>query len=136
MRVVVDTNCLLVSISSKSNYHWLLEAIRKQTFTLCLSNEVLMEYVEIIERFFSPETAHPIYQLLTSADNVMRVEIFYKWPLITNDPDDDKFVECAFAGNADFIVTEDKHYNVLATIDFPKLTVINLETFKTILETL
>ncbi len=134
MRVVIDTNCLLVSISSKSSYHWLVEAISKQRFTLCLSNEVLTEYVEIIERFFSKETSQPVFQLLTRADNVLRVEVFYKWSLITSDPDDDKFVECAFAANADFIVTEDTHYNVLAGVEFPKITVIDLATFKALLD--
>ena len=133
MRVVIDTNCLLVSISPKSAYHWLFQAFREHRFTLCLSNEVLTEYVEIIDRYLSAETAQSAYQLLARAENVLRVEIFYKWPLITSDPDDDKFVECAFAANADFIVTEDKHYKVLADIAFPKFTVTSLEEFKSIL---
>ena len=91
MRVVIDTNCLLVSISPKSKYHWLFQAFREQRFNLCLSNEVLTEYVEIIDRYLSTETAQPAYQLLTRSENVIRVEIFYKWPLITNAPDDDQF---------------------------------------------
>ncbi|RYZ88533.1 MAG: putative toxin-antitoxin system toxin component, PIN family [Proteobacteria bacterium] len=133
MKVVVDTNCLLVAISSKSRYHWLLVALQEQRFTLCLSNEILSEYVEIIDRYFSTDTTQPFYQLLTRADNVEQVVIFYKWPLITNDPDDDKFVECAFAANADFIVTEDKHYDVLAELEFPKIKTVNLSTFKLLL---
>lgn len=64
---------------------------------------------------------------------MVRVEIFYKWPLITNDPDDDKFVECAFAANADYIVTEDRHYNVLIDVEFPKFTVVGLDRFKVLL---
>ncbi|PRY41110.1 putative PIN family toxin of toxin-antitoxin system [Spirosoma oryzae] len=134
MKIVLDTNCLLVSLSARSAYHWLFQAIRQKRFELFISNEILTEYVELIDRYFSPAVSEPVYQLLTQSDHVHQVEIFFHWPLITNDPDDDKFVDCAFAANVDFIVTEDRHYEALTTVDFPKLTVINLETFKSLLK--
>ena len=40
------------------------------------------------------------------------------------DEDDQKFVDCAVCGNADFLVTNDKHYNMLKDIKFPKVKVI------------
>ncbi len=58
----------------------------------------------------------------------------YRFTLIVDDPDDDKFVDCAVAGNADFIVSHDKHYNVLKNIPFPKVNVIKIPEFKEILE--
>ncbi|MEZ0542152.1 PIN domain-containing protein [Fibrella arboris] len=88
--------CYFVKVA---RYHWLLVALQEQRFRLCLSNEILSEYVEIIDRYFSADYAQPVYQLLTRADNAEQVVVFYKRPLITNDPDDDKFVECAFAAN-------------------------------------
>ena len=48
-------------------------------------------------------------------------EIHYNWRLITIDPDDNKFIDCAVAANADYLVTNDKHFNVLKEIDFPKV---------------
>ena len=48
---------------------------------------------------------------------------------ITADPDDNKFVDCAFAANATYIVSNDTHYNVLRTISFPKLFVLKLRAF-------
>ena len=133
MRIVLDTNCLLVSISERSKYHWLFQAICQKRFDLFISNEILTEYVELIDRYFSSEVSEPVYQLLTESDHIHQVEIFFHWPLITNDADDDKFVDCAFAANADFIVTEDKHYDVLSSVDFPRLAVINLGTFRQLL---
>ncbi|GAB3994486.1 hypothetical protein GCM10028807_32440 [Spirosoma daeguense] len=133
MRVVLDTNCLLVSISERSKYYWLFQALREKRFELYLSNEILTEYVELIDRYFSPAVAEPVYQLLTESDHIHQLEIFFQWHLITNDPDDDKFVDCAFAANADFILTEDKHYAVLASVSFPNISVINLETFRQLL---
>jgi len=54
--------------------------------------------------------------------------------LITQDPDDNKFIDCAFANNCDFLVTNDKHFSVLNNIDFPKINVVNIEEFKIIVE--
>ena len=53
--------------------------------------------------------------------------------MIRLDPDDDKFVDCAIASNADFIVTHDKHFNVLKDIDFPKVQTVNLTQFQQML---
>lgn len=47
--------------------------------------------------------------------------------LIKVDPDDNKFVDCAIAGNAKFIVTEDRHYDILQQIDIPKVNIIKLD---------
>jgi len=43
--------------------------------------------------------------------------------------DDNKFVDCAIVANADFIVSEDNHFNILKEIPFPHIRVIKLEDF-------
>ena len=48
---------------------------------------------------------------------------------ITEDPDDNKFVDCAIAADAELIVTNDKHFDVLRTVSWPKLTIIKLKEF-------
>jgi predicted nucleic acid-binding protein len=53
----------------------------------------------------------------------------FRFNLITADPDDNKFVDCAIVANADYIVSQDNHFNVLKKIDFPKLNVIRIEEF-------
>lgn len=53
----------------------------------------------------------------------------YHFNLITADPDDNKFVDCAIQANARYIVTNDHHYDVLRQIDFPKVGVIKLIDF-------
>ena len=49
--------------------------------------------------------------------------------LITVDPDDNKFVDCAISANAHYIVTNDHHYDVLKDIDFPKVNIVNIQQF-------
>jgi predicted nucleic acid-binding protein len=73
-----------------------------------------------------------LFLLLTSR-NVEKVIPYFKWNLIAADPDDNKFVDCALNAGADFIVTNDRHFNVLKNIDFPRTNVIDIETFKKIL---
>ena len=45
------------------------------------------------------------------------------------DPDDNKFVDCAFAANATYIVSDDTHYDVLREITFPQILVLELKAF-------
>jgi predicted nucleic acid-binding protein len=54
--------------------------------------------------------------------------------LIEADHDDDKFVDCAFAANATFIVSDDKHYDILKEISFPQLLVLKLKEFLGLLQ--
>lgn len=62
--------------------------------------------------------------------NVYKVDIYYNWDLIANDTDDNKFVDCAIAANAN--VYHDRHFDVLKNIEFPKVTVIGVGAFKEI----
>ena len=57
------------------------------------------------------------------------MDAHYRWNLITKDPDDNKFVDCAFFANADFIVSDDKHFNELGSVEFPKVLVVRLDDF-------
>ena len=63
-----------------------------------------------------------------------RVETFFRYNLIHADPDDNKFVDCALACNARYIVTEDSHFNVLKKDAYPKVDVVSLEEFIAILK--
>ena len=54
---------------------------------------------------------------------------YFHFNLITVDPDDNKFVDCAISANARYIVTNDRHYDVLKSIDFPNVDVINIKQF-------
>jgi predicted nucleic acid-binding protein len=46
----------------------------------------------------------------------------------------DKFVDCAFAANATYIVSDDKHFDVLKDISFPQLLVLKLKEFLGLLQ--
>jgi len=76
MRVVLDTNSLLASIAKKSKYRPIFDGILRGKFTVLISNEILSEYTEIIERKASPVVAANISELLVQAKSVEKIEIF------------------------------------------------------------
>jgi len=133
LKVVLDTNVLLISISSKSKYHWLFQKLLQQEFQIVITNEILMEYEEIISRKYSVAAAKSTIRALLLLPNVTKSDVYYNWTLVKDDPDDDKFVDCAVAANANYIVTHDRHFDVLKQIDFPAVNVININQFQALL---
>ncbi|QPH41703.1 putative toxin-antitoxin system toxin component, PIN family [Pedobacter endophyticus] len=133
MRVVIDTNCLLASIPPKSKHYWLYQAFKDERFDWLISNEILTEYIEKLTDIYSENTAIVVYSILSVAPNVEFIEPFFKWQLIELDPDDNKFADLTIAGNADYLVTNDKHFNPLKSIDFPKINILSIDEFKQLL---
>ncbi len=64
----------------------------------------------------------------------MYINKYYFWQLVPNDEDDEKFVDCAIAAGADYLVTNDRHFNHLKTLDFPKINIVNEDEFRVIYE--
>jgi putative PIN family toxin of toxin-antitoxin system len=133
VKLVIDTNIILVSLSEYSPHHWVFKSLLNSEFTLCVTNEILLEYEEIVTRYLGKRSASLLMELLDNLSNVEYINQYYKWRLIEADPDDNKFVDCAISGNAEYLATEDKHFQVLKEISFPKVEVINLEELKSLL---
>lgn len=133
MIVVIDTNCLLVSLPRRAEDRWLFDALLEGTFQFGISTEILEEYDEIIGRFFTPEVGANVVKTLIERPNAIFGIPHYKWRLIESDVDDNKFTDCAIACGADYIITEDRHFSDLDKIPFPKIVRVGLLEFKKIL---
>ncbi len=129
MKVVIDTNVLLVCVSKRSRLHWIWENLLNERFTLCVTTDILAEYAEIIERHMGFEVAESILSTIENLPNIERVTVWYRLNLL-NDADDNKFADCAVATNAQFIVSHDRDFLPLRHIPFPKVEVIDSESFK------
>ena len=127
--IVIDTNSLIMAISSRSDYHIIWKSFLDGDYTLCISNEIVEEYAEVIARNISVNVARYIIYTILERKNVKLITPFYNWNLITADPDDNKFVDCAIAANAKFIVTEDHHFDILKDIPFPQVNIVNIDLF-------
>ena len=129
IRVVLDTNALLVSIGRKSKFRPIFDNLLNGKIQLIVTNEILTEYVEVIERKTNSIVANNIAEVLIQLRNVEKIEVSYKWNLITDDPDDNKFVDCAIAGRVKYVVTNDRHFAILKDIPFPKVEIISIKDF-------
>lgn len=129
MRAVIDTNVLLVVISRKTPYYTIFNSLMNGEFELCVTTDILSEYAEILAQKFSEGVMLNTMKAIEKSPDIVHVHKYFFWNLITADPDDNKFVDCAVSASADFIVTEDKHFNVLKDIPFPPVTVISMSEF-------
>jgi putative PIN family toxin of toxin-antitoxin system len=128
-KIVLDTNGLISSLSRRGQYYSIWRSFQQGRYTLCISNEILDEYIEIIGRKMTPEIAESVADLLLKSKNVELINPEFRWGLITADPDDNIFVDCAFAAGATYIVSDDSHFKVLRDITFPRLLILRLKEF-------
>ena len=133
-RIVLDTNCLISSLSKRGQYYAVWKGLQNGEYILCVSTDILNEYAEIITQKMSVDVAIHVIHLLLESEYVELINPYFRLQLIEVDHDDDKFVDCAFAANATYIVSDDKHYDVLKEIDFPKLLVLKLKEFLGLLQ--
>lgn len=129
MRVVLDTNSLLVSIGKQSKYRPIFDAILDGRIRLLVSNDVISEYREVLERKANAIVADNVIDALLRSPDVEEVNIYFKWSAIYEDYDDNKFVDCAVNGQAQLLVTDDKHFNALSRIGFPQVELIRTKAF-------
>lgn len=131
MRVILDTNVLLVSLPSHSPYRLIFEKLLDGAYTLVISNEILAEYEEQLALRYDAETVTEVFELFEILPNVEYAVPYFRWNLIESDPDDNKFVDTAISANVDCLVTNDRHFDILRSIDFPRVTTCTAQDFKT-----
>lgn len=117
MRIVVDTNALWPMLSARHRFKAILHAWTAGRFEWAMSTGILLEYEEILVPRLGAARWREFLQLLDMIaelrGNLLHVEPSFHFHLITADPDDDKFADCAIAAEADFIITDDAHFEAL-----------------------
>ncbi len=133
VRIVLDTNILIAIIGRKSPFRWLFDAILEGRVVLCLTTAILLEYRELLERKNEQDVAENMVNFLSIHPFVERYEIYYDMRLVEADPDDNIFANCAFTSGS-ILVTHDGHFNVLTSLDFPKIAVMTIAEFSIYLD--
>ena len=130
VKAVIDTNVLIATIGRQSPFRWIFDCIIRGNIRLCVSTEILLEYHEILNIKNGPEVADNVMNLITASPFTVRTEVYYDFLLISEDEDDNKFVNCSIASNAIVLVSNDKHFRILKTINFPKVDVLTVNEFE------
>ena len=136
LKIILDTNVLLVALPSHSPYRLIFDTLLKGGYTLIISNDILAEYEEQIAERYDVRIVTDVLALLTTLPNIIQVAPYFQWKLIVQDPDDNKFVDAAIVGNADYLITNDRHFNILNSVEFPKVHLCKADEFKAMLSRL
>jgi putative PIN family toxin of toxin-antitoxin system len=114
MRVVLDTNTVISGLLWPGNPRRILDLARSGEITLCVSQALLVELLDVLSRpkfvarlaliGATPVEVVDGYATLAEAVEVTMVE-----PLVLADPDDDEVLACALAANASYVVSGDRH---------------------------
>ena len=136
MKIVLDTNCLVNVIMPDSFNNDIWQAFRAGKYVLCVTNEILFEYHEILSKRYNNLIANTVLKELMETPNIERINPTFRFNLITADPDDNKFVDCAIRAGATYIVSNDHHFAELEHYDFPKVSICTLPEFLKIVRTL
>ncbi|HSC36517.1 MAG TPA: PIN domain-containing protein, partial [Chitinophagaceae bacterium] len=80
--------------------------------------------------------AEIVLEVLVESPDVIFNRIYYSWNAISQDPDDNKFFDVAVAANADYLVTNDAHFNEAEKLAFPRITIISADTFLAMVQSL
>ena len=131
IKAVIDTNVLVSALSSKSPYHWLIKLLLNEELALYVTDEILLEYEEVLKAKYSDTVATNFLIALKELPNVYFTHIYFKWNLIS-DADDNKFVDCYVAASAEYLISHDAHFSVLKNITFPKINLVKIAEFETL----
>jgi putative PIN family toxin of toxin-antitoxin system len=110
VRIVLDTNVVISGIFFAGPPYQILKAWREGKLHLVVSEEILAEYRRVGETLalqFPPIDPWPILDMLRADAEVISVKCLPE--PVCDDPDDDKFLACALAGECKLVVSGDKH---------------------------
>ena len=127
--IVLDTNCLLQALPSNSPFHKIWTEVLDGHICLCVNTDILDEYEEVLARKTTPEIARNIVDAIANLSTTIFQNTYVHFELLPADSDDNKFVDCAVASDAEYIVTNDKHFNPLKEIPWPKVEIIKIAEF-------
>lgn len=125
LKVVIDTNVFLTILSKKGKNRWIFDKIIKGEFILCISNDILMEYWEVVSNKTNPDVALNVTNFLLIHPHIKLVNVYINWNLVEVDADDNKFADCYLAANARYLISNDNHLLSLKSVGFPKINVVS-----------
>jgi putative PIN family toxin of toxin-antitoxin system len=116
MTVCIDTNSFVQFFGKRSRFRVIATAVMDARIELAVSSAILLEYEEVAAAMHGPEFAREVMgflDLATAAGSVRRIDPSFHFRIITADPDDDIFADCAIAAEAGHVITEDRHFEAL-----------------------
>lgn len=110
MKIVLDTNIFISGMFWEGDSYKILDLWRKHNFELITSIEIIEELNRTFNNF---KIKLEKQQMDNLNDMILKNSILVipteKINIVKDDPDDNKFIEAAIKGNAQYIITQDNH---------------------------
>ena len=128
MKVVLDTNIFISGIFWENNSSKIIDFWRQEKITLISSLPIIKELVKVLDDFKIRMPDEMIKQWKNVIiENAIIVYPKIKINLVKDDPDDNKFIEAAITGNAEYIISQDKH--LLRIKKYKEIKILSPEQF-------
>jgi putative PIN family toxin of toxin-antitoxin system len=111
-----------------------LDAFIDSKYSIAVSEDILKEYEEILQRHAAKGADKLIMEIFIESPDVYVQTVYYKWNALDNDPEDNKFFDIAVAANADYLITDDVHFNKVSKLKFTKINVLSSKEFLKIIK--
>lgn len=134
MRVVIDTNVFISSFISSGNPREIIDLWKESQIKLCLSKPIVEEYIRVLRRLGldDDDEVDEILYLFARGYNLIFTAKTPILRIVEDDPDDNKFFECAVALKARYIISGDK--KVLAVDEYMGIRVVTPQKFLQLME--
>ncbi len=110
LKVVIDTNIFISSFFGGIPRE-IINLWKKGKIKLCLTQEIVEEYLEVLNRLGlkDEKEINKLTHLFAEGFNSIFTTKIPSLNIVEDDPDDNKFIECAVALNSKIIISGDKH---------------------------
>ena len=110
LKVVIDTNVFISSFFGGVPRE-IINLWKNSRIVLCLSQEIIEEYIEVLNRLGlkNPKEIANLTKLFSEGYNSIFTAKTPNIAVVIDDPDDNKFLECAVALDSKIIISGDKH---------------------------
>jgi len=110
LKVVIDTNVFISSFFGGTPRN-IINFWKQGEISLCLSQEIIQEYIEVLNRLGLNNTneIQNLTKLFAEGYNSIFTATTPHLAIVEADPDDNKFIECAVALDCKIIISGDKH---------------------------
>lgn len=122
MTVCIDTNVVLQARSRHHPFGVILDGFAGGRFVWAVTYRIMLEYEEIVSDLAGEMHWHRLLLFMQAVSrrhrNLRFVDTYFEFHVIGTDRDDNAFTDCAISANADFVITEDKHFAPLANAGY------------------
>lgn len=122
MIVCIDTNVLVQASKAGHPMHVIFTAWFQRKFLWAVSTDILIEYEEMLTQRSGRQRWLQFSRVLDLADArgdlLLKAQPTFQFQVISSDPDDNKFCDCAITVGADFVITDDRDFAPLANAGY------------------